>query len=88
MQTDTWSEADTARALEFWEEHQRTHDLSDRLGQVAGIDPVSGRVWFGESAKDIVRQMEDAEGQSTPFYAIRVGRDHYVRKGGRRCSGE
>lgn len=84
MQTSSWSETDTERSLEFWKEYQRNHDLSDRHGQVAGIDPNSGRVWFGKSAKDIVRQMEELEGESTPFYAIRVGEDYYVRKGGRR----
>ncbi len=50
------------------------------MGQTAGIDPVSGRVWFGSSAKDIVAQME-AEGVSVPFYFIRIGFDFYLRKG-------
>ena len=52
-------------------------------GQAAGIDPVSGRIWFGESATDIWQQME-AEGIDIPLYYVRVGYDYYVRKGGHR----
>jgi hypothetical protein len=78
-----WTEADTHRALEIWDEYQSKHDVSDRLGQPVGIDPVSGRVWFGESGLDIRRQME-AEGISRPFYCLRVGSDHYLSKRERR----
>jgi hypothetical protein len=53
------------------------------IGQTAGIDPVSGRIWFGESATDIWQQME-AEGIDVPLYYTRVGSDYYVRKGGHR----
>lgn len=74
---------DVKRACQIWEEYQRQHDVSDRIGQAVGIDPVSGRVWFGESAKDIVRQM-DAEGCRVPFYCVRVGYNYYQRKGGHR----
>ena len=83
MSTSTWTKKDTACALQMWVEYQKQHDLSDRIGQAAGIDPVSGRVWFGESAKDIVQQM-DAEGVFRPFYCVRVGFDYYGRKGGHR----
>ena len=74
---------DSERARQCWSHYQRQHDVSDRMGQTAGIDPVSGRVWFGSSAKDIVAQME-AEGVSTPLYFVRVGFDFYLRKGGYR----
>lgn len=74
---------DSERARQCWSQYQRQHDVSDRMGQTAGIDPVSGRVWFGSSAKDIVAQME-AEGVSTPLYFVRVGFDFYLRKGGYR----
>ena len=77
-----WTETDTERARQFWAEYQRQHNLSDLRGQTAGVDPVSGRVWFGTSAKDIVSQME-AEGVTTPLYFVRVGFDYYLRKG--RC---
>ncbi len=83
MATSTWTDADTGRALHFWSEYQKHHDVSGLKGQTAGIDPVSGRVWFGESANDIWQKME-SEGIDIPLYYIRVGLDYYVRKGGHR----
>ena len=83
MVVSNWTDAETDRALRIWSDYQRQHDVSDRMGQTAGIDPVSGRVWFGQSAKDIWCQME-AEGVDTPLYYVRVGVDYYVRKGGHR----
>ena len=50
----------------------------------AGIDPVSGRIWFGPSAKAIVAQLA-AEGLTIPLYFLRIGRDVYLRKGSQRC---
>jgi len=82
MSSSTWTDADTARALQIWADYQQQHDVSDRIGQAVGIDPVSGRVWFGESALDIRRQM-DAEGIDAPLYLLRVGFDYYLRKGPR-----
>jgi len=80
MSGTPWIESDTERALRFWEAYQRQHDVSDRIGQTAGVDPLSGQIWFGASAKDIVGQM-DAEGVTTPLYFVRVGADHYLQKG-------
>ena len=77
---NTWTERDTERAKEAWAAYQRQHDISERIGQTAGIDPASGQIWFGASAKDIVAQME-AEGRTTPLYFVRVGTDYYLRKG-------
>ncbi len=74
------TDLDTDRARQCWAQYQRQHDVSDRLGQTAGIDPVSGRVWFGASARDIVTQME-AEDAAAPLYFVRVGSDFYLRKG-------
>lgn len=87
MSVPNLSVVDTAKAREIWAEYQRQHDVSDRMGQAVGIDPVSGRVWFGRKALDIARQMR-AEGIDRPFYCIRVGSDYYGRKGGRRRSKE
>ncbi|MCS6859573.1 MAG: hypothetical protein NZT92_04540 [Abditibacteriales bacterium] len=81
--SETTTTVDVERARQIWEEYQKQHDVSDRKGQAVGIDPVSGRVWFGESIIDIVRQM-DAEGVFTPLYYVRVGYDYYDRKGGHR----
>ena len=77
-----WSASDTERAIAIWTQYQATHDVSASVGQTAGIEPETGRVWFGDSAQDIARQMDAAGGQR-PFYAVRVGADHYVRRGRR-----
>jgi hypothetical protein len=74
---------DSDKARENWTQYQREHDVSNRTGQAVGIDPVSGRVWFGRKALDIARQMR-AEGIDRPFDCVRVGSDFYGRKGGRR----
>ena len=37
---------DLERAKQIWAEYQKQHDVSDRVGQTAGIDPVRGRVWI------------------------------------------
>ena len=74
------TKVDIERAKQIWAEYQKQHDVSDRLGQAVGIDPVSGRVWFGESGIEIREQM-DAEGTVAPVYLVRVGYDYYVRKG-------
>lgn len=83
MVTSPWTETDTATALRIWEEYQKTHDVSERKGQAAGIDPVSGRVWFGDTGLEIKQQMV-AEGIDRPFYCVRVGYSYYFRKGGRK----
>jgi hypothetical protein len=69
--------------MEIWDAYQRSHDVSSQLGRTVGIDPVSGRVWFGDSARDVVAQMA-TDGVATPPFCLRVGHDYYVRKGGRR----
>lgn len=56
MSPTAWTEADTGEALRIWAEYQRQHDISGQVGRTAGIDPTSGRVWFGESAADIWRK--------------------------------
>ena len=79
----TWTDADTAKARQIWADYQRRYDVMDRQGQAVGIDPASGRVWFGKSAKDIALRL-DAEGVRVPLFFLRVGQDYYGRKGGRR----
>lgn len=82
MSATTWTAEDTARALQIWAEYKKQHDLSAFIGQTAGIDPVGARVWIGETAVDVARQME-AEGVHAPVYLIRVGFDYFMRKGRR-----
>ena len=83
METPTWTEADTDAAARIWNEYQAEHDLADRIGQTAGIDPHTGDVWFGESIVDVVTQ-RDALGLTSPLQFERVGFKTYLRKGGHR----
>jgi hypothetical protein len=80
MSSSNTATVDTIKAREIWAEYQRQHNVTDRTGQAVGIDPVSGRVWFGRKALDIAHQMR-AEGIDRPFYCVRVGVDYYGRKG-------
>ena len=84
MAQDTWTKADTEKARHYWEAYQQQHDLSARQGQTVGIDPVSGRMWFGPSAKAIVAQLA-TEGLTIPLYFLRIGSDVYLRKGYHQC---
>ena len=54
MKHSDWTQADSREAKQIWEEYQKQHNLSDRIGQTAGIDPKSKRIWFGSSIRDIV----------------------------------
>ncbi len=83
MTVPNWTEADSDRARELWSDYQQHHDLSGRAGQTAGIDPVSGRIWFGDSIQDVVAQ-RDADATDAPLFFMRVGSSTYYRKGGRR----
>ena len=72
------TEQDSQRAEAIWAEYRKTHDVSGRAGSAVGIDPKSGRLWFGESIVDIVEQL-DADGMSIPLHFVRVGSDTYYR---------
>ena len=82
MPVHTLTDADTAMARRLWAEYQELHDTSGREGQVVGIDPDSGQVWFGDSALDVIQRMR-SQGTDVALYFVRVGCDYYVRKGGR-----
>jgi hypothetical protein len=83
MKVSNWTEADSSRAQEIWSEYQQLHDVSEKVGQTVGIDPVSGRVWFGDSIQDVIAQ-RDAAGSDTPLFFVRVGSATYYRKGAHR----
>ena len=83
MAVETLTAADAEKAQAIWAEYQKTHDVSARKGQAVGIDPATGRVWFGPSARDIAHQMQQ-QAVSAPLVFLRVGYSYYVRKGGRR----
>ena len=74
---------DIKKAELIWSAFQENHDISAYAGRTAGIDPISGRVWLGDSILDVSRQMS-LENLSIPLYFVRIGQDHYYRKGGRR----
>jgi hypothetical protein len=83
MTVSGWTEADSTRAREIWSKCQQHRDLSEKVGQTAGIDPASGSIWFGESVQDVIAQ-RDADHSEAPLFFIRVGSSTYYRKGGRR----
>jgi hypothetical protein len=83
MTVSNWTEADSSRAREIWSQYQQQHDLSRIVGQTAGIDPASGRIWFGDSIEDVIVK-RDADDSSAPLFFMRVGSPTYYRKGGHR----
>ena len=83
MRDPRWDPADSFKCKRIWEEYQQAHDLSARHGQTAGIDPKTGRIWFGESIRDVVDQRA-AEGLKSPLFFKRVGHQTYYLKRGRR----
>ena len=83
MAVSTWTAADTNRAQQIWSEYQQNHNVSQMKGQTAGIDPASGRIWFGDSMQDVVAQRDAAGSDSLLFFA-RIGYEAYYRKGGHR----
>lgn len=78
-----WTDEDTRKAQTAWAEYQQSHDVSDRHGQAVGIDPQSGRVWFGPRGVDAIDAAR-ADGVTHPLLLLRVGYSYYQRKGGRR----
>ncbi len=83
MKHANWTETDSRNAKRIWAEYQKQHDITERIGQTAGIDPKSGRIWFGDSAIEIVERRR-AEGLTSPLFFERVGYAAYLWKGGRR----
>lgn len=83
MVTSVAQPVDIEKARAYWAEYQRTHDLTERQGQAVGIDAQTGRIWFGQSASDILEQLK-AAGEVKPLLYVRVGSEFYHRKGGRR----
>lgn len=73
---------DIDRAQAIWAEYQKHHDITPLIDQTAGIEPVSGKIWFGDSALDVYEK-KVAEGCDAPMFVVRVGYDYYVRKGRR-----
>lgn len=83
MTVSDWTESDSAKARIIWSDYQNQHDLSEQIGQTAGIDPVSGQVWLGDSIEAVVEKRK-ADGIDSPLFFERVGSPTYYRKGGHR----
>ncbi len=83
MTVSNWTAADSHRAQQIWSEYRQQHDVSEKTGQTAGIDPVSGAIWFGDSIEDVIAQRDAAE-SGDPLFFVRVGSETYYRKGGHR----
>ena len=83
MKYPEWTAADSRKCKQIWADYQKQHDITERIGQTAGIDPKSGQIWFGDSALEIVKKRED-EGLTSPLFFERVGYEAYLWKGGRR----
>ena len=79
MERLNWEQADSYKAKQIWEEYQKQHNLSDRIGQTAGIDPKSKRICFGSSIRDIVLK-RTSEGWNSPLFFQRVGSETYFRR--------
>ena len=80
MEQFNWTKNDTLEAKQFWARYRQQHDVSNRTGQTAGIDPRQGRIGFGDSIRDGVSQ-RDEEGVNTPLFFVRVGSETYFQKG-------
>lgn len=81
IQTGDGIDADTQRALQLWDEYQKSHDVSALHGKAVGIDPASGRVWFGDTAREVAQNAR-ADGATSRIIGLRVGQPYYLRKGG------
>jgi putative addiction module component (TIGR02574 family) len=80
MTVSNWTQADSDRAQEIWSDYEQLHDLSEKGGQTAGIDPASGRIWIGQSIQDVIAQ-RDADGSESPLFFVRIGSATYYWKG-------
>lgn len=78
---DRMSDDDTQRALRLWDDYQKSHDVSALRGKAVGIDPKTGRVWFGDDAREVARNAR-ADGVTARLLGLRVGEKFYLRKGG------
>ena len=67
MKHPEWTKADSRTCKQIWAEYQKQHDITDRIGQTAGIDPKSGQIWFGDSIQEIVQQRQ-VKGLTSPLF--------------------
>ena len=46
MTVFNWTEGNSCRAKQIWTEYQQHHDVSEKAGQTAGIDPGNGCIFW------------------------------------------
>jgi hypothetical protein len=56
--------------------------MSSLIGQVAAVEPESGRVWIGRDALDAVDAM-NGDGVDAPVWLVSIGFDYLDVKGRR-----
>lgn len=76
------TKADIVEAQRLWEQYQRVHDLTDKQGHAAGIDPRTGEVWIEEDIVDLIL-LRKSQGQTNPLFFERVGAETFYTKGRR-----
>lgn len=72
----------TERGKKVWDQYQREHDLAHLRGQVAAVEPLSGRVWIGGDALEAVEAM-NTDGIDAPVWFVRIGFSYLDVKGRR-----
>jgi hypothetical protein len=80
LRPEDWTVEDRRRARQIWEQYQQQHDLTERKGETAGIDPRSGEVWLGRSIIEISNQRREVGSVGALFFE-RIGYPAHTRKG-------
>src|SRR5688500_8611642 len=78
------TQAEITRAKAIWADYQRTHDLADRVGHVAGVDPTTGGGWIGRRFDEVATRRSADGFPASPLFLVRIGSPRALRKGGRR----
>lgn len=72
-------EVDIEKAEKIWAEYERTHDLAANQDLAVGIDPETGEIHFGKTAKAITLRLME-EGRNKPLFFRWVKSPYYTRK--------
>jgi hypothetical protein len=82
METKSHKPVNTKEAERIWAEYETNHDLSGLRGKTAGIDPITGNIWIGDSIFNVIDQ-RDAAGVESLLFFVRIGYRTYFTKCGR-----
>ena len=76
---------DVDKAKQLWEAYEKSHDLSNLQNLAVGIDPETGKIHVGETAKAITLRLRlRKEGRHRPLFFRWVADPYYNHKLGRR----